>query len=83
MLENYNPLINPKKRIKVFKTLNLEEVNALKSSINSEQVSKEFDRIFLKLLRLIKYSNDKNNEIKDEVEEDTNNLIKNLLNYIK
>ncbi len=83
MIENYNPLINPKKRVKVFKTLNLEEVDALKSSINSEQVSKEFDRIFLKLLRLIKYSNDKNNEIKNEVEEDTNNLIKNLLNYIK
>jgi hypothetical protein len=45
-------------------------------------VAKEFDRIFLKLLRLIKYSTDKNNAELSEVEKQTNNLIKKFTNYI-
>lgn len=70
------------KRKKVFSTLNLEEVAALKASENADWVAKEFDRIFLKLLRLIKYSTDKNNAELSEVEKQTNNLIKKFTNYI-
>jgi len=71
------------KRKKVFSTLNLEEVAALKASENAEQVAQDFDRIFLKLLRLIKYSTAKNKAEKSEIETQTNNLIKKLLNYLR
>lgn len=71
------------KRKKVFSTLNLEEVAALKASENAEQVAQDFDRIFLKLLRLIKYSTAKNESEKTEIESQTNNLIKKLLNYLR
>lgn len=71
------------KRKKVFSTLNMEEVEALKASENAEWVAKEFDRIILKLLRLIQYSTDKDNAEKTKLEQDTNNLIKRLLNRWK
>ena len=71
------------KRKKVFSTLNLQEVAALKASENAEQVAQDFDRIYLKLLRLIKYSTAKNEAEKSEIETHTNNLIKKLLNYLR
>ena len=83
MLENSDIFVNPKKRVKNFSTLNLEEVAVLKSSEDAEYIAKEFDRIFLKLQRLISYSTRKNNAIKSDIEEDTNNLLKKFLNYIK
>lgn len=71
-----------KKRKKVFSTLNLEEVAALKASENAEQVAQDFDRIFLKLCRLIKYSTAKNESEKSEIEKQTNNLIRKFTNYL-
>jgi hypothetical protein len=61
----------------------MEEVNVLRSSEDAEYIAKEFDRIFLKLQRLISYQTLKNNAIKSKLDEDTNNLIKKFLNYIK
>ena len=79
-----NPLfIDIKKRNKYFSTLNLEEVAVLKSSENAEYIAKEFDKIFLKLQRLISYSTLRNNSEKNKLEEDTNNLLKKFVNYIK
>lgn len=82
-LEMHGPKELLQKRKKVFQTLNLEEVDALKASENAEQVAEDFDRIFLKLLRLIKYSTDKNNREKSKIESETNNLIKKFTNYLK
>ena len=79
-----NPLfIDVKKRNKYFSTLNLEEVAVLKSSENAEYIANEFDKIFLKLQRLISYSTLRNNSEKNKLEEDTNNLLKKFVNYIK
>ena len=83
MLENRYFFIDQNKRNKTFHTLNMEEVNILKSSQDSELIAKEFDRIFLKLQRIISYSTNKNNEAKSQVEADTNNLLKKFVNYIK
>ena len=83
MLEKIYNSVDIKKRNKHFSTLNLEEVAVLQSSDNAEHITKEFDRIFLKLQRLISYSISKNNSEKSEIEEDTNNLLKKFLNYIK
>ena len=81
--EKFNPVINQKKREKTFSKLNLEEVNVLHSSDDAKFLAKEFDRIFLKLLRLIKYSNDKNNKTKSEIEQDTKNFLIKFKNFIK
>ena len=62
MLDNYLFFTDKKKRIKNFSRLNNEEVDVLKSSDNPEYLSKEFDRIFLKLQRLISYSLKKNQD---------------------
>ena len=43
MLENSDIFVNPKKRVKNFSTLNLEEVAVLKSSEDAEYIAKEFD----------------------------------------
>jgi hypothetical protein len=83
MVEKAPIFVDQKKRIKNFSRLNLEEVDVLKSSNDPEYIAKEFDRIFLKLQRLISYSNNKNNAIKSEIEAGTNNLIKKFLNYLK
>lgn len=83
MLNKAPIFVDQKKRVKTFSRLNLEEVDVLKSSDNSEYIAKEFDRIFLKLQRLISHSNNKNNAIKSEIEAGTNNLIKKFLNYLK
>lgn len=83
MLDNIDIFVDPKKRNKNFSTLNLEEVAVLKSSEDAEHIAKEFDRIFLKLQRLISYSTRKNNSLKNDLEEDTNNLLKKFLNYLK
>lgn len=83
MLDNVPIFVDQKKRVKIFSRLNLEEVAVLKSSDNAEYIAKEFDRIFLKLQRLIRLWNNKNETIKSEIEMDTNNLIKNFLNYLK
>jgi hypothetical protein len=82
MLDKGTILVNPK-RAKHFHTLNMEEVNVLRSSEDAEYIAKEFDRIFLKLQRLISYQTLKNNAIKSKLDEDTNNLIKKFLNYVK
>ena len=81
--EKYNPRIDQEKRKKTFSKLNMEEVNLLHSSDNPEYLSKEFDRIFLKLLKLIKYSNDRNKETKSQIQEDTTSLLKKFKNYVK
>ena len=81
--EKYNPKIDQEKRKKTFSKLNMEEVNLLHSSDNPEYLAKEFDRIFLKLLRLIRYSSDRNKETKSQIHKDTNNLLKKFKNYVK
>ena len=81
--EKFNPRIDQEKRKKTFSKLNMEEVNLLHSSDNPEYLAKEFDRIFLKLLRLIKYSNDRNKETKSQIQEDTTSLLKKFKNYVK
>lgn len=83
MLDKAPIFVDPKKRGKHFHTLNMEEVNVLRSSEDAEYIAKEFDRIFLKLQRLISYQTLKNNDIKSKLDEDTNNLIKKFLNYVK
>ena len=81
--ENFNPKIDQEKRKKTFSKLNLEEVDVLHSSDDAEFLAKEFDRIFLKLLRLIKYSQDRNNQTKSEIDQNTRNLLKKFWNFIK
>ena len=71
------------KRREVFSTLNSEEVAALKASENAEWLAKEFDRIILKLLRLIKNSTNKNNVELSKLDQDTNCLVQKFLNYYK
>jgi len=71
------------KRKKVFSTLNLQEVSAMKASENADQLAKDFDKIFVKLLRLIRYSTNKNNAKKTELEQHTNNLIKKFVKYLE
>ncbi len=81
--EKFNPKIDQEKRKKTFSKLNMEEVNLLHSSDNPEYLAKGFDRIFLKLLRLIKYSQDRNNQTKSEIDQNTRNLLKKFWNFIK
>ena len=81
--EKFNPKIDQEKRKKTFSKLNMEEVNLLHSSDNPEYLSKGFDRIFLKLLRLIKYSQDRNEQAKSEIGKDSNNLLKKFFNFVK
>ena len=50
---------------------------------NAEQVAKAFDEIFLKLLRLIKYSTNKNNTAKSEIENQTDNLLRKLSKFLR
>lgn len=81
--EKFNPKIDQEKRKKTFSKLNMEEVNLLHSSDNPEYLAKGFDRIFLKLLRLIKYSQDRNEQAKSEIGKDSNNLLKKFFNFVK
>ena len=81
--EKFNPKIDQGKRKKTFSKLNLEEVDVLHSSDDAEYLAKEFDRIFLKFLRLIKYSQDRNEQTKSEIDKDTHNLLKKFWNFVK
>lgn len=83
MLDKMPVLVNQKKRYKHFHKLNMEEVNALRSSENAEYLAGEFDKIFLKIQRLISYSINKNRNERSRLEEDTNNLHRKFSNYIK
>ena len=83
MLDKVPIFINQKKRYKHFHTLNMEEVNVLRSSSDPEFLAGEFDKIFLKLQRLISYSTNKNLNEKSKLEEETNNLLRKFLNYMK
>ena len=81
--ETFNPEVNQEKRRKNFYKFNEEILDLLDSSDNSEYLGKEFDRLFLKLLRLIKYSNDRNQEAKSELKQDTDNLLKRFISFVK
>ena len=83
MLDITPLLVDQKKRFRHFHKLNLEEVNLLRSSDNPEYLAKEFDRIFLKIQRLVSYSTIKNEDEKSKIDERTNNLLKKFLNYLK
>lgn len=83
MLDNYLFFTDKKKRIKNFSRLNNEEVDVLRSSDNPEYLSKEFDRIFLKLQRLISYSLKKNQDKLNHLDEDSENVLTKLLNKVK
>lgn len=83
MLDNYLFFTDQKKRIKNFSRLNNEEVDVLKSSDNPEYLSKEFDRIFLKLQRLISYSLKKNQDKLNHLDEESHNVLTKLLNKVK
>lgn len=83
MLDNYLFFTDKKKRIKNFSRLNNEEVDVLRSSDNPEYLSKEFDRIFLKLQRLISYSLKKNQDKLNHLDEDSENILTKLLNKVK
>ena len=83
MLDKVSILVDQKKRHNHFRKLNMEEVNVLRSSENSDYLAKEFDRIFLKIQRLISYSTKKNLNEKSKLEEDTNNILRKFLNYMK
>ena len=83
MLDKIPVFVDQKKRYKHFHKLNMEEVNVLRSSDNAEYLAGEFDRIFLKIQRLISYSINKNYNEQSKLEEDTNNLLKKFSNYIK
>jgi ABC-type Mn2+/Zn2+ transport system ATPase subunit len=83
MLDKIPILVDQKKRYKHFHKLNMEEVNVLRSSEDAEYLSGEFDRIFLKIQRLISYSTNRNINEKSKLEEDTNNLLRKFSNYIK
>jgi len=81
--EKFNPEVDQEKRRKVFYKFNEEILNLLDSSDNPEYLWEWFDKLFLKLLRLIKYSNDRNQESKSELSQDTNNLLKKFINFLK
>jgi len=81
--EKFNPEIDQEKRKKIFFKFNEEIVDLLDSSDNPEYLGKEFDRLFLELLRLIKYSNDRNQEAKSEIEQDTDNLLRRFISFVK
>lgn len=81
--EKFNPEVDQEKRKKIFYKFNEDIVNLLNSSNDPEYLWKEFDRLFLKLLRLIKYSNDRNKETESELSQDTNNLLEKLINIVK
>ena len=83
MLDNYLFFTDKKKRIKNFSRLNNEEVDVLRSSDNPEYLSKEFDRIFLKLQRLISYSLKKNQDKLNHLDEESHNVLTKLLNKVK
>lgn len=83
MLDKIPILVDQKKRYKHFHKLNMEEVNVLRSSEDDKYLSGEFDRIFLKIQRLISYSTNRNINEKSKLEEDTNNLLRKFSNYIK
>ena len=72
-----------KKRNSNFSRLNLEEVEVLQSSQDPEYITKEFEKILLKLFRLVSYSTIRNNKKLSSLEQDTNNLIKKLINSVK
>lgn len=81
--EKFNPEVNQEKRRKNFYKFNEEILNLLDSSDNPEYLGKEFDGLFLKLLRLIKYSNDRNQEAESELSQDTDNLLKKFISFMK
>jgi hypothetical protein len=83
MLDKTPIFVDYKKRNKHFHSLNMEEVNVLRSSEDADYLAKEFDRIFLKIQRLISYSSNKNLKEKSKLDEDTNNLLRKFVNYIK
>lgn len=83
MLDKTPLLVDQKKRYKHFHKLNMEEVNILRSSENAEYLAGEFDRIFLKIQRLISYSTNKNRNERLKLEEHINNLLRKFSNYIK
>lgn len=83
LAEKFNPEVNQEKRRKFFSSFNHEIVDLLYSSDNPEYLAKKFDKFFLKLLRLIKYSNDRNRENESELSQDTNNLLMRFLNFIR
>ena len=83
MLDNYLFFTDKNERIKNFSRLNNEEVDVLRSSDNPEYLSKEFDRIFLKLQRLISYSLKKNQDKLNHLDEDSENVLTKLLNKVK
>ena len=70
-------------REKIIEKLNSDIAGALETSENAKQVAEEFDRIFLKLLRLIKYSTEKNNAAKSEIENQTDNLLRKLSKFLR
>ena len=81
--EKFNSEVDQEKRKKIFYKFNEEILDLLDSSDNPEYLWEWFDRLFLKLLRLIKYSNDRNQETKSELSQDTNNLLKKFINLVK
>ena len=81
--EKFNPEVDQEKRKKIFYKFNEDIVNLLNSSNDPEYLWKEFDRLFLKLLRLIKYSNDRNKETESELSQGTNNLLEKFINIVK
>ena len=81
--EKFNSEIDQEKRKKIFYKFNEEILDLLESSDNPEYLWKEFDRLFLKFLRLIKYSNDRNQETKSELDQNTNNLLKRFISFVK
>ena len=83
MLDKTPIFINQDKRNKHFHSLNMDEVDVLRWSENLWSLPQDFDRIFLKIQRLISYSTHKNLNEKSKLEEDTNNLLRKFVNYIK
>jgi len=82
-LDTYFPEELAQKREKHFSTLTSQQADALSAWENAEQVAKAFDEIFLKLLRLIKYSTNKNNTAKSEIENQTDNLLRKLSKFLR
>ena len=81
--EKFNPEVDQEKRKEIFYKFNEEILKLLDSSDNTEYLWEWFDRLFLKLLRLIKYSNDRNQETKSELSQDTNNLLRRFVSFVK
>lgn len=81
--EKLNSEVDQEKRKKIFYKFNEEILNLLNSSDDSEHLWKWFDRLFLKLLRLIKYSNDRNQESKSQISQDNDNLLKRFISFMK